>query len=165
MIGDTISFMPSSVCKTENLSIMTERPAWSKFLPKKVNQKRQQNYEKQVLKKIQEDTIEQLPKCDDFPSFKVRTNHIIFDETTYSSNYCRNIRPTPISLIPHPIDTSSNVFWPLKNLSLKWPSVNLTISLSTLYIVAYPFTFPLFRSLCSIFSDISADVVTGQAGY
>ena len=72
MIGDTISFMPSSLCKTEHLSITTERPAWSKFLPKKVNQKRQENYEKQVLKKIQEDTIEQLPKCDDFPSFKVR---------------------------------------------------------------------------------------------
>ena len=51
MIGDTISFMPSSLCKTENLSITTERPAWSKFLTKKVNQKRQQNYENQVLKK------------------------------------------------------------------------------------------------------------------
>ena len=69
--GDTISYMPSSVCKTD-LSITSERPAWSKFLPKKVNEKRQQNYEKRVLKKIQEDALEQLPKCDDFPSFKVR---------------------------------------------------------------------------------------------
>ena len=68
--GDTISYMPSSVCKTD-LSITSERPAWSKFLPKKVNEKRQQNYEKRVLKKIQEDALEQLPKCDDFPSFKV----------------------------------------------------------------------------------------------
>ena len=62
--------MPSSVCKTD-LSITSERPAWSKFLPKRVNEKRQQNYEKRVLKKIQEDALEQLPKCDDFPSFKV----------------------------------------------------------------------------------------------
>ena len=36
-----------------------------------MNEKRQQTYEKRVLKQIQEDTIDQLPKCDDFPSFKV----------------------------------------------------------------------------------------------
>ena len=46
--------------------------AWTnRLLPSKVVEKRQKNYEKRVLKKIQEETIEKLPPCEDLPSVKV----------------------------------------------------------------------------------------------
>ena len=42
-----------------------------KLLPSKMAVKRQKNYEKRVLKKIQEETIDKLPKCEDLGSVKV----------------------------------------------------------------------------------------------
>lgn len=48
--------------------------AWTnRLLPSKVVEKRQKNYEKRVLKKIQEETLEKLPPCEDLPSVKVLT--------------------------------------------------------------------------------------------
>jgi len=53
----------------------TEQPqSWAhKLLPSKMAKNRQKNYEKRVLKKIQEETIEKLPKCEDLPSVKVKS--------------------------------------------------------------------------------------------
>ena len=67
-IGDGASLMPS---------ISTVQPpthSWtSKFLPNKVVEKRQKNYEKRVLKKIQEDQISHAPACEDLPSVKAKS--------------------------------------------------------------------------------------------
>ena len=42
-----------------------------KLIPAKMVMKRQKNYEKRVLKKIQEETIEKLPDAQDLQSVKV----------------------------------------------------------------------------------------------
>ena len=53
-------------------SVPAPPAAWTnRLLPSKVVEKRQKNYEKRVLKKIQEETIEKLPPCEDLPSVKV----------------------------------------------------------------------------------------------
>ena len=63
-----MSYMPS-------VSTMpTHQPPqnWAtRLLPAKVQKKREKNYEKRALKKIQEDQISNAPRCESLPSVKV----------------------------------------------------------------------------------------------
>ena len=43
----------------------------TRLLPAKVQKKREKNYEKRALKKIQEDQISNAPRCESLPSVKV----------------------------------------------------------------------------------------------
>ena len=70
-IADSASLMPSMIS-----TVAPPPPAqsWtSKFLPNKVNERRQKNYEKRVLKKIQEDQISHAPECEGLPSVKEKS--------------------------------------------------------------------------------------------
>jgi len=69
-LPDTVSYMPS-------VSTMpTHQPPsnWAtRLLPAKVQKKREKNYEKRVLKKIQEDQISNAPRCESLPSVKEKS--------------------------------------------------------------------------------------------
>ena len=70
-----MSYMPS-------VSTMpTHQPPqnWAtRLLPAKVQKKREKNYEKRALKKIQEDQISNAPRCESLPSVKVSQSLCIF---------------------------------------------------------------------------------------